>query len=182
MTNLQDRVRAEASVCERKPGPKASQKCPEHLPAIGGTCAVGSSTSRRLHKGRIPHGLRDVASTSSVAGATGRYCYSIVSCGTFRATPAQNGPLCASSIVISLLLTMGGRPIARTPPRGAAGDEFGETNPRCRSATPLAPVTSLRSHAAHRPRCGGLRWPRGSRNTWRPEGGCPGSARRSSRW
>ena len=33
MTNLQDRVRAEASVCERKPGPKASQKRPEHLPA-----------------------------------------------------------------------------------------------------------------------------------------------------
>ena len=32
MTNLQDRVRAEASVCERKPGPKASQKRPEHLP------------------------------------------------------------------------------------------------------------------------------------------------------
>jgi hypothetical protein len=34
MTNLQDRVRAEASVCERKPGPKGSQKRPKHLPML----------------------------------------------------------------------------------------------------------------------------------------------------
>ena len=150
--------------------------------AIGGTCAVGSSTSRRLHKGRIPHGLQDIASPSSVAAAAGRYCYSIVICGTHRAKPAKNGPLCASSIVFSLLLTMDPTPDCTHSAAGAAVGGFGETNPRCRSATPPAPVTSLRSHAAHRPRCGGLRWPRGSRNTWRPEGGCPGSARRCSRW
>jgi len=34
MTNLQDRVRAEASVCERKPGPKATQNRLEHLPML----------------------------------------------------------------------------------------------------------------------------------------------------
>jgi hypothetical protein len=142
--------------------------------------AVGSSTSRSLNTG----GFRMACAKVPARPPSRRPAAIVIAllfAGAHRAKPAQNGPLCASSIVISLLLTMGGRPIARTPPRGAAGDEFGETNPRCRSATPLAPVTSLRSHAAHRPRCDGLRWPRGSRNTWRPEGGCPGSARRSSR-
>src|SRR3954465_8150112 len=34
MKNLQDRVRAEGGVCARKPGPKASQNGPEHLPML----------------------------------------------------------------------------------------------------------------------------------------------------
>ena len=44
------------------------------------------------------------------------------------------------------------------------------------------PITSLRSPAAHRRRCGALRWRRECRNTSPPEGGCPESARRCSRW
>jgi len=46
MTNLQDRVRAEASVCDRKPGPKASQNRPEHLPMLRLAERVRSGAAR----------------------------------------------------------------------------------------------------------------------------------------
>src|SRR3954452_8389155 len=104
MTNLQDRVWAEASVCERKPGPKATKSAR----SICQCCVWRSGRGREQHEptpayGRIPHGPRDSASPPAVAGAASRYCYSIVIGGAHRAKPAQNWPLGESSIVISLL-------------------------------------------------------------------------------
>jgi len=75
----------------------------------------------------------------------------------------------AKAAVISIL-------VKRTPPVAQA-QQIGATG-----AGAVVNVTSLRSRAAHRPQCDGPRWRRGCRNTSRPGGGCPESARLCSRW
>jgi len=56
MTNLQDRVRAEASVCDRKPGPKASQNRPEHLPMLRLAHTAENRSARGAYLLREPAG------------------------------------------------------------------------------------------------------------------------------
>ena len=184
MTNLQDRVRAEPAYASAGPDPRPAKSAGASADAApGGAGAVGSSTA--LQKGRIAHGLLAIAATSARHGG-GRplllfHCSRLLSAARLAPNPRKMGSWARVPLLFRCFNN--GRALEDRHTGAVRGRrQVGETNPRCRSATPLASVTSLRSHAAHRPRCDGLRWPRGSRNTWRPEGGCPGSARRCSRW
>jgi hypothetical protein len=183
MTNLQDRVRAEASVCERKPGPKGSPKRPEHLPMLRLAERARSGAARAdaciredsaWPAGQCQHAPRRGGGQPLLLF----HCYLRRASRRTRAKSAFGREFHCYFVVINSGRTLEDRHTGA----GRGQRQFGETNPRCASATPMARVTSLRSHAAHRPRCDGLRWLRGYRNTWPPEGGCPGSARRSSRW
>jgi hypothetical protein len=160
-------------------------KAPGHLPMLRLAERARSGAARRCRRGGFGMACQPLPARPPSRRQAGRYCYSIVlDCYLRRAARRTRAKWAfGHEFHCCFVVFNNGRALEDRHTGAVRGRrQVGETNPRCRSATPLASVTSLRSHAAHRPRCDGLRWPRGSRNTWRPEGGCPGSARRCSRW